>query len=91
MSTATTTPTRLLICQAIGKKRLLMFGYGDFVRVVEPRLFGINSAGHEMLSAYARTRIKYRELPQNSSGAVTRSAPPTLPPSSVSGFTNSML
>jgi hypothetical protein len=55
MSTAMTTPTRLLICQAIGKKRLLMFGYGDFVRVVEPRLFGINSAGHEMmLSAWLR-------------------------------------
>jgi hypothetical protein len=54
MSTAATTPMRLLICQAIRRKRLLMFGYGDFVRVVEPHLFGINSAGHEMLSAWLR-------------------------------------
>jgi hypothetical protein len=41
---AATTPMRQLICQAIKKKRLLMFGYGDFVRVVEPHMFGINSA-----------------------------------------------
>jgi hypothetical protein len=54
MTTTTTTPTRLLICQAIGKQRLLMFGYGDVVRVVEPHLFGLNSAGHEMLSAWLR-------------------------------------
>ena len=45
---------RLLICEAMAKKRLLMFGYGDFVRVVEPHLFGVNSAGHEMLSAWLR-------------------------------------
>ncbi len=45
---------RLLICDAIGKRRLLMFGYGDFVRVVEPHMFGVNSAGHEMLSAWLR-------------------------------------
>jgi hypothetical protein len=45
---------RVLICQAIETKRLLMFGYGDLVRVVEPHMFGINSAGHEMLSAWLR-------------------------------------
>jgi hypothetical protein len=45
---------RLQICEAIKRKRLLMFGYGDFVRVVEPHLFGLNSAGHEMLSAWLR-------------------------------------
>lgn len=45
---------RLLICEAIRKRRLLMFGYGDFVRVVEPHMFGVNSAGHEMLSAWLR-------------------------------------
>jgi hypothetical protein len=44
----------VLICDAIKKKRLLMFGYGDFVRVVEPHLFGVNSAGHEMLTAWLR-------------------------------------
>ncbi len=31
-----------------------MFGYGDLVRVVEPHLFGVNSAGHEMLTAWLR-------------------------------------
>jgi hypothetical protein len=31
---------RLLMCQAIETKRLLMFGYGDLVRVVEPHMFG---------------------------------------------------
>jgi hypothetical protein len=45
---------RPLICEAIRKKRLLMFGYGDFVRVVEPHVFGVNSAGHEMLGAWLR-------------------------------------
>jgi hypothetical protein len=45
---------RLLICEAIKRRRLLMFGYGDFVRVVEPHMFGVNSAGHEMLSAWLR-------------------------------------
>lgn len=45
---------RALICEAIKKRRLLMFGYGDLVRVVEPHAFGVNSAGHEMLSAWLR-------------------------------------
>jgi hypothetical protein len=55
MSTAAVkTPMGLLICDAIKKKRLLMFGYGDSVRVVEPHVFGVNSAGHEMLSAWLR-------------------------------------
>ena len=53
-SPATTTPMRLLICQAIKQKRLLMFVYGDLVRVAEPHVLGINSAGHEMLSAWLR-------------------------------------
>src|SRR5688572_30072913 len=43
-----------LICEAIKRKRLLMFGYGDVVRVIEPHLFGVNSAGHEMLTAWLR-------------------------------------
>jgi hypothetical protein len=45
---------RLLICQAIAERRLLMFGYGDAVRVVEPHLYGLNTAGHEALSAWLR-------------------------------------
>ena len=43
-----------LICDAIASRRLLMFAYGDAVRVVEPHLFGVNSAGHESLSAWLR-------------------------------------
>jgi hypothetical protein len=43
-----------LICDAIASRRLLMFAYGDVVRVVEPHLFGVNSAGHESLSAWLR-------------------------------------
>jgi hypothetical protein len=31
-----------------------MFEYGDLIRVVEPHRFGINSAGHEMLSGWLR-------------------------------------
>ena len=45
---------RPLICTAISRRRLLMFGYGDLVRVVEPHMFGVNSAGHEMLTAWLR-------------------------------------
>jgi hypothetical protein len=43
-----------VICHAIRAKRLLMFGYADTVRVVEPHLHGVNSAGHEVLSAWLR-------------------------------------
>lgn len=43
-----------LICEAIAERRLLMFGYGDAVRVVEPHLYGVNTAGHEALSAWVR-------------------------------------
>ncbi len=31
-----------------------MFEYGDLIRVVEPHRFGINSAGHRMLSGWLR-------------------------------------
>jgi hypothetical protein len=31
-----------------------MFEYGDLIRVVEPHRYGINSAGHEMLSGWLR-------------------------------------
>jgi hypothetical protein len=43
-----------LICEAIRARRLLMFGYGDSVRVVEPHLYGASAAGHELLSAWMR-------------------------------------
>ena len=42
------------ICEAIRAKRLLMFGYGDRVPVVEPHLYGVNALEHEVLSAWLR-------------------------------------
>lgn len=44
----------LRICHAIGERQLLMFGYGGAVRVVEPHVYGRNTAGHEALSAWMR-------------------------------------
>ena len=44
----------LRICQAIAERRMLMFGYGGAVRVVEPHLYGVTTAGHEALSAWMR-------------------------------------
>ena len=32
----------------------MMFEYGDLIRVVEPHRFGVNSAGHPMLSGWLR-------------------------------------
>jgi hypothetical protein len=45
---------RQVICDAVARRQLLMFGYGDAIRVVEPHLFGRNTAGHEALSAWLR-------------------------------------
>jgi hypothetical protein len=45
---------RETICDAIRTRRLLMFAYGGLVRVVEPHIFGVNTAGHEALSAWLR-------------------------------------
>jgi hypothetical protein len=42
------------ICNAIAMHRLLMFGYRGTVRVVEPHLYGLTTAGHEALSAWLR-------------------------------------
>jgi len=42
------------ICEAIRSRRLIMFAYADLIRVVEPHLYGVNSAGHEMLTAWLR-------------------------------------
>jgi hypothetical protein len=42
------------LCSAITKRSLVMFEYGDLIRVVEPHRYGVNSAGHEMLSGWLR-------------------------------------
>lgn len=41
-----------LICGAIRDRLLMMFAYADAVRVVEPHLCGVNSAGNMILSAW---------------------------------------
>jgi hypothetical protein len=41
-----------LICDAIRERRLLRFIYEGYERVVEPHLYGINTANHEMLSGW---------------------------------------
>jgi hypothetical protein len=48
------TELREQLCAAIRRRSLVMFEYGDLIRVVEPHRFGINSAGHEMLSGWLR-------------------------------------
>jgi hypothetical protein len=42
------------ICAAITRRSLVMFEYGDLIRVVEPHRFGVNSAGHPMLGGWLR-------------------------------------
>ena len=42
----------LLVCDAIRVRRLLRFIYEGYERIVEPHLYGINTANHEMLSGY---------------------------------------
>jgi hypothetical protein len=42
------------LCTAITRRSLVMFEYGDLIRVVEPHRFGVNSAGHHMLSGWLR-------------------------------------
>jgi hypothetical protein len=42
------------LCAAITRRSLVMFEYGDLIRVVEPHRFGVNSAGHSMLSGWLR-------------------------------------
>jgi hypothetical protein len=48
------TELREQLCGAIARRSLIMFEYGDLIRVVEPHRFGVNSAGHEMLSGWLR-------------------------------------
>ena len=42
------------VCDAIGRRNLMMFGYRGTVRVVEPHLYGRTTAGNEALSAWMR-------------------------------------
>lgn len=39
---------------AIERRSLVMFEYADLIRVVEPHRYGVNSAGHAMLSGWLR-------------------------------------
>jgi hypothetical protein len=48
------TALREQLCAAIRRRSLVMFEYGDLIRVVEPHRFGVNSVGHEMLSGWLR-------------------------------------
>jgi len=43
---------RRSICQAIEDHSLLKLDYGDRLRIVEPHIYGEDSRGHELLSAY---------------------------------------
>jgi hypothetical protein len=49
-----TTDLHHQLCAAITRRSLVMFEYGDLIRVVEPHRFGVNSAGHPMLSGWLR-------------------------------------
>ena len=40
------------ICDAIRARHLLRFVYDGYERVVEPHAYGVNTAGHEALSAW---------------------------------------
>ena len=42
------------LCAAITRRSLVMFDYADLIRVVEPHRYGVNSAGHPMLSGWLR-------------------------------------
>jgi hypothetical protein len=48
------TELRAQLCAAIQRRSLVMVEYGDLIRVVEPHRYGVNSAGHEMLSGWLR-------------------------------------
>jgi hypothetical protein len=55
--TMSETDTALLhaqLCAAITRRSLILFEYGDLIRVVEPHRFGLNTAGRAMLSGWLR-------------------------------------
>lgn len=51
-STRHTQTTRRRIAEAIAAHRLLQLDYKGCTRVVEPHIYGIDTQGHEALSAY---------------------------------------
>jgi hypothetical protein len=42
----------ITVCDAIRARRLLRFVYDGYERVVEPHAYGVNTAGHEAVSAW---------------------------------------
>ena len=42
------------LCSAMRQRSLIMFEYGDLIRVVEPHRIGVNGAGHAVLSGWLR-------------------------------------
>ena len=42
----------VVICDAIRARRLLRFVYDGYERVVEPHVYGVNTAGHESVSGW---------------------------------------
>ena len=42
----------VVICDAIRARRLIRFVYDGYERVVEPHLYGVNTAGHEAVRGY---------------------------------------
>ena len=43
---------KLAFCHAIHERRLMRLSYGYHVRVIEPHIYGVNRAGHELLRAF---------------------------------------
>jgi hypothetical protein len=50
------------LCSAIRRQRLVMFEYGDLIRVVEPHRCGVNSAGHAVLTGWLRAGYSRSDL-----------------------------
>ena len=42
----------ITVCDAIRARRLLRFVYDGYERVVEPHVYGVNTQGHEAVSAW---------------------------------------
>ena len=54
----------VIICDAVRARRLLRFFYDGYERIVEPHVYGLNSAGHEAVRGWlARGWSKSGEEP----------------------------
>jgi hypothetical protein len=42
----------ITVCDAIRARRLLRFTYDGYERIIEPHVYGVNSAGHEAVSGW---------------------------------------